>query len=108
MGWVGLGEFVIVMTQTQPNPLLIFFFFFNWTQPHQPLKTDPTRWVGLGRVGFDELVGWLYTPIQNHQSYCAIVELKSSTIVFEFVKVGLRIWSWSQMRFLKEIHLRKV
>ena len=39
MGRVELGEFVNLMTQTQPDPLLKKFM----TQPNQPpLKTDPT------------------------------------------------------------------
>ena len=64
MGWVGLGGFVIVMTRTHPDPLLKKNH--NPTQPNptrQPLKTDPTRRVGLGRVGFGGLAAHLLIPL---------------------------------------------
>ena len=60
MGWVGLGEFVIVMTQTQPDPLLKRNFI---TQPNPPTpknRPNPAGWVESSRVG-SVLVGWLHT-----------------------------------------------
>ena len=50
MGWVILGEFVIVVTRIQPDPL----------------KTYPTWRVGLGQIGFGGLVSWLLTPTPNN------------------------------------------
>ena len=57
MGWVGLGEFVIVMTQTQPDPLLKRNFI---TQPNPPTpknRPNPAGWVGSGwQVGCTPLI----------------------------------------------------
>ena len=61
MGCVKLGRFVIVMTRTQPNPLLKKKFITQPNPTHQPIKPEPTQWVGLDQVGFGGLMGWLHT-----------------------------------------------
>ena len=48
MSWVGLGEYVNIMTQIQLEK-----FFHNPT--HQPLKIDPIRKAGLNQIGFGRL-----------------------------------------------------
>ena len=57
-GRVRFGGFEILWLE--PNPTCYQKIFCNPT--HQALKTDPTRRVGLDRVGFCELAGWLHTP----------------------------------------------
>ena len=77
MGQVGLSGFVFVMTQTQPDPLLKKTFIIQLNPPTPKNWLNPTGWVGLGRVGFSRLVGWLHTPCicmwhwkyDKHQSY---------------------------------------
>ena len=54
------------MTQTQPNSLSKIILKPNST--HQALKTDLTQQVGLARIGFDKLTGWLHTPNDNTMS----------------------------------------
>ena len=66
MGWVGLGEFVIVMTQTQPDPLLKRNFI---TQPNPPTpknRPNPAGWVESGRVGSGRFWWVGYTPPLSH------------------------------------------
>ena len=54
------------MTQTQSDLLLKKKIVTQPNPTHQALKTDPTQWVGLGRVGLG-LAGWrvFYTPLYD-------------------------------------------
>ena len=60
MDWVWLSG-LYFYDQSQP---IIKKYFHNLTHPL--LKTYPTRRIGLSRVGFSRLVGWLHIPKYNN------------------------------------------
>ena len=62
MGRVGFDGFIILWPKPNPTRYKKKKFVTQPNPTHQALKTDPTRRVGLGWVGFGGLLGFLHTP----------------------------------------------
>ena len=48
---------------------------------HQPLKTDPIWRVGLSKISFGGLVGWLHTPSHKPSSLNVILSLHKKYMI---------------------------